>query len=66
MLGFDDMTGSISVGRKADLVSWSAADGFAKVSGVWVDGQNRFAADYTKGVLSLAGETEHAGLGHAH
>jgi alpha-D-ribose 1-methylphosphonate 5-triphosphate diphosphatase len=55
MLGLDDMTGSIAVGRKADLVSWSAADGFAKVSRVWVDGTSRLAADYTKGVLSLAG-----------
>jgi alpha-D-ribose 1-methylphosphonate 5-triphosphate diphosphatase len=55
LLGFDDMTGSISVGRKADLVSWSAADGFATVSGVWVDGVNKYAAHYTKGVLSLVG-----------
>ena len=53
MLGLDDMTGSIAVGRKADLVSWSATDGFAKVSRVWVDGTSKFAADYTKGVLSL-------------
>ena len=55
LLGWEERTGSITVGCRADLISWSAGDGYAVVSGVWVDGASKLAANYTKGVLSLAG-----------
>jgi alpha-D-ribose 1-methylphosphonate 5-triphosphate diphosphatase len=53
MLGFDAYTGSIAVGKRADLVSFSGDRSFAAVSNVWVDGISKFAADYKKGVLPL-------------
>lgn len=55
LLGLDTTTGSIAVGLTADLVAWRAAAGFAAVSGVWVGGVSKLSANYSKGVLSLAG-----------
>jgi alpha-D-ribose 1-methylphosphonate 5-triphosphate diphosphatase len=55
LLGLDVHTGSIAVGKRADLVSFSGERSFAAVSNVWVDGTSKFSADYKKGVLPLAG-----------
>jgi alpha-D-ribose 1-methylphosphonate 5-triphosphate diphosphatase len=41
-LGRDRDLGSIEVGKKADLVSFSPRDGFAAVTHVWVDGVVKF------------------------
>jgi alpha-D-ribose 1-methylphosphonate 5-triphosphate diphosphatase len=54
LLGLDTTTGSIAVGLTADLVAWRAAAGFAAVSGVWVSGESKLSANYSKSILSLA------------
>jgi alpha-D-ribose 1-methylphosphonate 5-triphosphate diphosphatase len=54
MLGLSEHTGSIEVGKRADLVSFSGERSFAAVSQVWVDGIGKFSADYMKAVLPLA------------
>ena len=54
LLGLDTTTGSIAVGLTADLVAWRAAAGFAAVSGVWVGGESKLSANYSKSILSLA------------
>jgi len=43
----DDELGSIAVGKKADLVAFSARENFAVVSNVWVDGTRRLQAGIT-------------------
>ena len=43
-LGVDKETGSIEVGKRADLVVFEPRDRHAFVSHVWVDGQLRYAA----------------------
>jgi alpha-D-ribose 1-methylphosphonate 5-triphosphate diphosphatase len=53
MLGLSEHTGSIEVGKQADLVCFSGERSFAAVSQVWVDGISKFAADYKKGILPL-------------
>jgi alpha-D-ribose 1-methylphosphonate 5-triphosphate diphosphatase len=55
LLGLNEQLGCIGVGKKADLIAWSAAEGYAAISGVWVDGISKLSANYSKGVLSLAG-----------
>lgn len=55
LLGMEGSTGSISPGKKADLVCWSAAGGYAAVSEVWVDGISKMSAKYSVPVLTLAG-----------
>jgi alpha-D-ribose 1-methylphosphonate 5-triphosphate diphosphatase len=52
MLGLSEQTGSIGIGKRADLVCFSGERSFAAVSQVWVDGVGKFAAHYEKGVLS--------------
>ena len=54
LLGLDTTTGSIAVGLNADLVAWRAAAGFAAVSRVWVGGESKLSANYSKSILSLA------------
>jgi alpha-D-ribose 1-methylphosphonate 5-triphosphate diphosphatase len=54
LLALDTTTGSIAVGLSADLVAWRAAAGFAAVSGVWVSGESKLSANYSKSILSLA------------
>jgi alpha-D-ribose 1-methylphosphonate 5-triphosphate diphosphatase len=53
MLGLSEYTGSIAVGKRADLVAFSGERSFAAVSQVWVDGVPKFSAEYKKGVLPL-------------
>src|ERR1700722_14628188 len=55
LLGLNEQLGCIGVGKKADLIAWSAAEGYAAISRVWVDGTSKLSANYSKGVLSLAG-----------
>ncbi len=55
LLGLNEQLGCIGVGKKADLIAWNAAEGYAAVTGVWVDGIPKLSANYSKGVLSLAG-----------
>ncbi|HUB62162.1 MAG TPA: alpha-D-ribose 1-methylphosphonate 5-triphosphate diphosphatase [Puia sp.] len=54
MLGLSEHTGSIEVGKRADLVACSGERSFAAVSQVWVDGIRKLCAEYKKGVLPLA------------
>jgi alpha-D-ribose 1-methylphosphonate 5-triphosphate diphosphatase len=53
MLGLSEHTGSIEVGKRADLVAFSGERSFASVSHVWVDGIGKFSAEYKKGVIPL-------------
>jgi alpha-D-ribose 1-methylphosphonate 5-triphosphate diphosphatase len=53
MLGLGEYTGSITVGKRADLVAFSGERSFAAVSQVWVDGVCKFSAEYKKGVIPL-------------
>ena len=55
LLGLNEQLGCIGVGKKADLIAWNAAAGYAAVTGVWVDGISKLSANYSKGTLSLAG-----------
>jgi alpha-D-ribose 1-methylphosphonate 5-triphosphate diphosphatase len=55
LLGMDGATGSIGIGKKAELICWAAAGGYAAVSGVWVDGISKLSANYSRAVLTLAG-----------
>jgi alpha-D-ribose 1-methylphosphonate 5-triphosphate diphosphatase len=55
LLGTDDTTGSIAVGKQADLICWNAAGGYAAVKGVWVGGISKLSANYNQPVLTLAG-----------
>jgi alpha-D-ribose 1-methylphosphonate 5-triphosphate diphosphatase len=43
-LGIDDRTGSIEVGKQADLVAFHPRKGFGDVSRVWVDGKERYSS----------------------
>ena len=45
LLGLEGSIGSIEVGKEADLVAFRAASDFARVTRVWVAGQERFHAD---------------------
>ncbi|HET6253961.1 MAG TPA: alpha-D-ribose 1-methylphosphonate 5-triphosphate diphosphatase [Puia sp.] len=54
MLGLSEHTGSIEVGKRADLVAFAGERSFAAVSQVWVDGNRKFSAEYNKGILPLA------------
>jgi alpha-D-ribose 1-methylphosphonate 5-triphosphate diphosphatase len=54
MLGLSGHTGSIEVGKRADLVAFSGERSFAAVSQVWVDGILKFSAGYKKAILPLA------------
>ena len=46
LLGSDKLTGSIGVGKKADLVVFEQKTSFAAVSQVYVDGVNKLQAQY--------------------
>ena len=56
LLRFDDETGSIEIGKKADLVAFNSEKSFAAVSQVFVDGINKYSADYAHGVTPLKAE----------
>jgi len=56
LLNFDAETGSIEVGKKADLVAFDSKKSFAAVSYVFVDGVCKYHADYTHGVTPLKAE----------
>jgi alpha-D-ribose 1-methylphosphonate 5-triphosphate diphosphatase len=56
LLKFDEETGSIAVGKRADLVAFNSKESFASVSHVLVDGIIKYRADYTHGVKPLATE----------
>jgi alpha-D-ribose 1-methylphosphonate 5-triphosphate diphosphatase len=56
MLKFDAETGSIEVGKKADIVAFSSEKSFASVSHVFVDGISKYRADYYHGVRPLIAE----------
>ena len=58
MLKFDEETGSIEIGKKADIVVFSSEKSFASVSHVFVDGVNKYKADYTAGVKPLLAESK--------
>jgi len=47
LLQFDGETGSITVGKRADLVAFRSERCNASVSEVWVDGTHKFTANYT-------------------
>jgi len=55
-LNFDTETGSIETGKKADLVAFDSKKSFAAVSHVFVDGINKYRADYDHGVKPLKAE----------
>jgi alpha-D-ribose 1-methylphosphonate 5-triphosphate diphosphatase len=59
LLKFDSETGSIEVGKKADIVVFNSEKSFAEVSHVFVDGISKFTADYTYGVQPLMAEQRH-------
>jgi alpha-D-ribose 1-methylphosphonate 5-triphosphate diphosphatase len=56
LLNFDSETGSIEIGKKADLVVFDSKKSFAAVSYVFVDGVCKYHADYTNGVTPLKAE----------
>ncbi|MFI5136337.1 MAG: alpha-D-ribose 1-methylphosphonate 5-triphosphate diphosphatase [Sphingobacteriales bacterium] len=56
LLNFDSETGSIETGKRADIVVFDSEKSFAAVSYVFVDGECKYCADYTQGVIPLAGE----------
>ncbi len=56
LLNFDRETGSIEEGKKADLVAFDSKKSFAAVSHVFVDGINKYSADYEHGVKPLKAE----------
>ena len=58
MLKFDAETGSIEVGKKADIVVFSSEKSFASVSLVFVDGISKYKADYYHGVQPLIAEAK--------
>lgn len=58
MLKFDAETGSIEVGKKADIVVFSSEKSFASVSHVFVDGISKYKADYYHGVQPLIAEAK--------
>lgn len=43
LLGTDQELGSIEIGKKADLVSFSNPSGFAKIEGLWIEGRKKMA-----------------------
>jgi alpha-D-ribose 1-methylphosphonate 5-triphosphate diphosphatase len=48
LLGLNEQLGCIGVGKKADLIAWNAAEGYAAVTGVWVDGRCKLSANYSE------------------
>jgi alpha-D-ribose 1-methylphosphonate 5-triphosphate diphosphatase len=56
LLNFDAETGSIEVGKKADLVAFSSEKSFASVSHVFIDGITKYRADYSVAIQPLAAE----------
>jgi alpha-D-ribose 1-methylphosphonate 5-triphosphate diphosphatase len=58
LLKFDEETGSIETGKKADIVVFNSEKSFASVSHVFVDGVNKYKADYTAGVKPLLAESK--------
>ena len=46
LLGLNQQLGCIGVGKKADLIAWNAAEGYAAVTRVWVDGVSKLSANY--------------------
>ncbi|HZY37039.1 MAG TPA: alpha-D-ribose 1-methylphosphonate 5-triphosphate diphosphatase [Mucilaginibacter sp.] len=56
LLNLHHETGSIEVGKRADLVVFDGSGTFASVSHVFVDGISKYEADYAHGVLPLSVE----------
>ncbi len=56
LLNFHHETGSIEIGKRADLVAFESKGSFASVSHVFVDGVSKYRADYTHGVQPLSAE----------
>lgn len=56
LLNFHHETGSIEIGKRADLVAFDGSNTFASVSHVFVDGVLKYNADYEHGVLPLLAE----------
>jgi alpha-D-ribose 1-methylphosphonate 5-triphosphate diphosphatase len=56
LLKFDNETGSIEAGKRADIVVFDGSESFAAVSHVFVDGISKLQADYSQGVRPLLNE----------
>jgi alpha-D-ribose 1-methylphosphonate 5-triphosphate diphosphatase len=56
LLKFDNETGSIEVGKRADVVVFDGSKSFAAVSHVFVDGVAKLQSDYARGVKPLLTE----------
>jgi alpha-D-ribose 1-methylphosphonate 5-triphosphate diphosphatase len=56
LLNFDRETGSIEVGKRADIVVFAGKGSVASVSEVFVDGVSKYRADYEHGVKPLSEE----------
>jgi len=54
LLNFDTETGSIKIGKRADVVVFDSKKSFAAVSYVFVDGVCKYEADYARRVIPLA------------
>jgi alpha-D-ribose 1-methylphosphonate 5-triphosphate diphosphatase len=54
LLNFDTETGSIEIGKRADMVVFDSKKSFAAVSYVFVDGVCKYEADYAPRVIPLA------------
>jgi alpha-D-ribose 1-methylphosphonate 5-triphosphate diphosphatase len=57
-LRIDDRTGSIEIGKQADLVAFHHLNGFGDVSRVWVDGEQRILAPMDRESVSHLEITE--------
>ncbi len=57
LLQFEQEVGSISIGKRADLVAFRTERAIASVSNVWVDGVERYAAHYGAKTVSLSKAT---------
>jgi alpha-D-ribose 1-methylphosphonate 5-triphosphate diphosphatase len=56
LLKFDHEIGSIEVGKKADIIAFDSKKSFAAVSYAFVDGINKFTANYAEHIPHLQAE----------
>jgi alpha-D-ribose 1-methylphosphonate 5-triphosphate diphosphatase len=56
LLKFDHEIGSIEVGKKADIIVFDSKKSFAAVSYAFVDGINKFTANYAEHIPHLRAE----------